>query len=210
MTPAASHTAASTVPASLGDGRRGTELSFLICNFLPLPCPYFLLFTAVLEEFQEADLLSAFTDVAAACPCCSRPVSFGAQCPFPLPAPGSRGVLVPRWPSMPRRVPVFSGKVWHCGFLREKCLTWKGNVFFLLKRQVTKKAPGGRKPPPEVPPGGKACSGPARFEAPVTGTMHSAVSSCCFSQWVSEHLTKEKGRAVSVPECQGRNEARKS
>lgn len=87
--------------------------------------------------------------------------------------------------------------------LKRKCL-------FLLKRHTTKKAPGGRKPPPEVPPGGKACSGPAQFEAPVTGTMHSAVSSCCFFQWVSERLTKEKARAVSVPECQGRNEARKS
>lgn len=156
-TPAASHTAAFTIPASLG----GTELSFLICNFLPLPCPYFLLFTAVLEEFQEANLLSAFTDVSPACPRCSSPVSFGAQCPFPLPAPR----LVPgaSW--------YHDGRACLAVFLsfQEKfdiVVSFVRNVsrlkrkhIFLLKNLTTKKAPGGRKPPPEVLPGGKACSG---------------------------------------------------
>lgn len=65
VTPSISLLEAYIIPVRLW----GRELSSLICNFLPLSCLYFLLFTVVvLEEFQEVNLLSVFTDVSSTCP----------------------------------------------------------------------------------------------------------------------------------------------
>lgn len=118
-------------------------ISFLTCNFLSLSCPYFLLFTAVVvEEFQEVNLLSVFTDVSStSCPFLKQ-ICFLWRCSAPFHGPSGSSASPEQACDQPQEHPgeVLVGHVLLCSCLLRKSVTlwfpsqetylcWKGNIF---------------------------------------------------------------------------------
>lgn len=75
-----------------------------------------------------------------AVPLSTAPV--GVQHPLSRAVTSLRNTLVKFWLDMCCYVPVCSGKVWHCGFLRKKRISVEKETYFLLKNGVMKKTTG--------------------------------------------------------------------
>lgn len=142
----------------------------------------------------------------------------GVQHPLSRAVTSLRNTLVKFWLDMCCYVPVCSGKVWHCGFLRKKRISVEKETYFLLKDGVMKKTAGHSKRW-----GWKCCVWqglcPAPWARAVLGlcapsTQVTALPFCGMlfplSKFQDVWQKKRKGLLVSFPLCRGRNKARKS